>query len=481
MERRFDYFVILAEMRTGSNFLESNLDQFPGLQCYGEAFNPWFMVSPETPELFGVTMAQRDADPMRLIQVLRENTDGIPGFRLFHNHDRRVFEHVMADPRCGKVILNRNQVEAYVSKQIAWNTDQWQLSDHKHKVRGKMTFHAKDFKHRYHTLKDHQRDMLRRLQESGQAAFYIDYQDLRDMKIINGLARFLGETEEIKHASGRFKKQNPEPLADKVQNFEELVQTIAEIDRYDLDSLPNFEPVRGPSVPSYVTAHKAPLCFMPIPGALDQEIRDWMGQIDDVHRDVLDTGFTQKELRQWKNQHKGHRTFTILRHPVARAHSVFCRYVLNETPWTRWDLRHGLIEKYELDIPWDTPIGEDYDRVRHRLAFLKFLDFVSGSLGGSSVHSVEPIWATQDNLLRGFSDFVAPDHVLREDQIAEGLAVVSMEIGIEPPVFDGPIRDEPFALDAIYDDEIEKATRAAYARDYMAFGFKRWDKEKRGV
>lgn len=479
MDRPFDYFVILAEMRTGSNFLESNLDAFPGLKCYGEAFNPWFLVSPDTHDLFGVTMAQRDGDPMRLIQVLRENTDGIPGFRLFHNHDRRVFEHVMADRRCAKVILNRNQVEAYVSKQIAWNTDQWQLSDHKHKVAGKMTFHAKDFKHRYHLLKDHQRDVHRRLQESGQTAFYIDYDDLRDLKVINGLAKFLGETETLHSASRKFKKQNPEPLADKVQNFDELVKTLAEIDRYDVDAIPNFEPARGPSVPSYVTAAKAPLCFMPIPGGLDHEIRSWLAEMDNVAPEALYAGFTQKELRQWKNQNKGHRSFTILRHPVARAHSVFCRYVLNETPWTMWELRHGLIDNYDLPIPWDTPVGDGYDRVQHRQAFLKFLNFVAGSLSGSTAHAVEPIWATQDNILRGFAEFVAPDFVLRESRVSEGLAAVALEVGVEPPALGDAMGDEPFPLSSIYDAEVEKAVREAYARDYMAFGFKRWDRDGR--
>ena len=62
MTRRFDSFVIFAEMRTGSNFLESNLDLFPGLETYGEAFNPYFMVRPGTEELFGVSVAERNAE-----------------------------------------------------------------------------------------------------------------------------------------------------------------------------------------------------------------------------------------------------------------------------------------------------------------------------------------------------------------------------------------------------------------------------------
>ncbi|WP_298499178.1 nodulation protein NodH [uncultured Maritimibacter sp.] len=476
MARPFDYFVIFAEMRTGSNFLESNLDQFPGLKCYGEAFNPWFMVDQQTDELFGVTMAERDGDPMRLIKVLQENTDGIPGFRLFHNHDRRVIDHALADPRCGKVILNRNQVDAYVSKQIAWNTDQWKLGDHTEKVPGKMKFHAKDFKFRYHTLKDYQRDLHRRLQAAGQTAFYIDYADLTDIRIINGLARYLGETTELDHANRSFKKQNPEPLAEKVINFEELVRTVEEIDKYDIDEIPNFEPVRGARVRHYVTAAKAPLAFLPTPGGPEDEIIQWLADIDGVKRESLRDGMTQKDMRQWKNHNKGHRSFTVLRHPVARAHHVFCTYVLNEGPKTDWELRHGLIEKYGLPIPWDTPIGPDYDRAQHRQAFLHFLNFVAGTVGGSSNHPVEMIWATQDNLLRGTAEFVSPDHVLREEQMATGLALIAMEVGVEPPELTPAEPDGPHALRDIYDDEIEKAVRAAYARDYMAFGFPRWDR-----
>ena len=71
MSGKFDYFVIFAEMRTGSNFLESNLNLFSGLQCYGEAFNPYLMVDPNRKELFGMTVAMRDADPLLLIEKIR--------------------------------------------------------------------------------------------------------------------------------------------------------------------------------------------------------------------------------------------------------------------------------------------------------------------------------------------------------------------------------------------------------------------------
>ncbi len=99
MARKFDYFIIFAEMRTGSNFLESNLDQFDEIKCYGgEAFNPYFMVTPKLKELFGVTVKMRDADPMVLVRRMIEHAPGMPGFRFFSDHDPRVFDAAINDP-----------------------------------------------------------------------------------------------------------------------------------------------------------------------------------------------------------------------------------------------------------------------------------------------------------------------------------------------------------------------------------------------
>src|SRR5690606_9672304 len=66
----FDYFVVLAEMRTGSNLLESNLNAFDGIHCHGELFNPGFINAPGTDSYKGVTFAQREADPWRLMMAV---------------------------------------------------------------------------------------------------------------------------------------------------------------------------------------------------------------------------------------------------------------------------------------------------------------------------------------------------------------------------------------------------------------------------
>ncbi|MGH1369960.1 MAG: nodulation protein NodH [Maritimibacter sp.] len=476
MTTKFESFVILAEMRTGSNFLESNLNEFDGITCYGEAFNPYLLVDPERKELFGMTMADRDAHPMRLVEKMKENTEGIPGFRLFHDHDPRVFEAALSDPTCAKIVLTRNMVESWVSQRIAWSTKQWQLNDLKDAKKWRVKFDPKDFKHFYFSVKERQLNIARRLQSSGQTAFYIDYEDIQDVKVVNGLAKYLGVDQTLDALSGKFKKQNPEEISEKVRNFELLEQTVNEIDRYDLGTLPNFEPKRAAMIPTYVMAAKAPLLFLPIPGAPDEEIRAWMAAVDDVALDRLISGFTQKDLRKWKRSNPGHRSFTVLRHPAARAHSVFSKYVLNETPYTMWELRRTLIKNYDLDIPWDTPIEGDYDSVRHRHAFLAFLKFVAGNLNGQTSHPVHPVIASQGHMLGGFSGFVSPDHIIREDSLATGIAQVSMDIGLEPPELPDIEVDTPYQLGDIHDDEIEKAVRNAYQRDYMLFGFDDWKK-----
>ena len=96
MSKPFDYFVVFAEMRTGSNFLEANLNAFPAISCVGEAFNPHFIGFPNREDCLGVTEEERNRDPMALIAAVK-HAQGIAGFRFFHDHDPRVLEEVLTN------------------------------------------------------------------------------------------------------------------------------------------------------------------------------------------------------------------------------------------------------------------------------------------------------------------------------------------------------------------------------------------------
>lgn len=480
MTRPFDYFVIFAEMRTGSNFLESNLDQFPGLKTFGEAFNPYFMVRPKMKELFGVTVEMRNSDPILLVNRMQEHSAGMPGFRFFHDHDERVFEHVMEDRRCAKVVLTRNLVDAYVSRKIAWETDQWQLNDVHDVIKKKARFVPSEFEKLFYRMKDFQLKVLARLQRSGQTAFYLNYDDIQDIGVINGLARYLGEDTTIDSFSDKFKKQNPEALRDKVKNYDDLEATIAKIDLFDLGRIPNFEPRRPPVVPSYVTAANAPLLFLPIEGGPVSRVVDWLCAVDEASLEDLGAGMNQKDLRKWKRTHPGHRSFSVVTHPAARAHAVFCRQFLSDGADANPEVRQALRDHYDVPLPEDGVAGDDWDRVAHRTAFLGFLAFVKSNLEGQTSLRVDPAWATQGAVLQGFSQILSPDHILREAQLAEGLARLAEDAGIaDAPKATGGDADTPFTLADIWDDDVEAAVRATYQRDYMLFGFKPWNKEAR--
>ena len=108
---QFDYFVIFAEMRTGSNFLESNLNALNGVSCLGESFNPAFLGAPDTVNILGLTQMQRDADPHTLLDAMQSQSAELCGFRFFHDHDARILDRILDDPRCAKVILRRNPLD----------------------------------------------------------------------------------------------------------------------------------------------------------------------------------------------------------------------------------------------------------------------------------------------------------------------------------------------------------------------------------
>jgi len=398
---------------------------------------------------------------------------GIPGFRFFHDHDPRVFEALIENPRCAKVVLTRNLVDAYISRKIAWETDQWQLSDVKHVIKKRVRFVPEEFEKLFYRMKDFQLKIKDRLQRSGQTAFYIDYEDAQRIEVVNGLAKYLGENTEITSFANTFKKQNPEPISDKVENFDTLVETVARVDAFDLHKLPNFEPSRPPGVTSYVASEVVPLIYMPVKGACDERVISWLESLGPTRSD-----FSQKTLRQWKRQHKGHRTFTVIRHPVARLHAVFCYHFLTKGPETFWEIKKALRESHDLSLPEIEP-GADWTKHLHTKAFLKFAEFVEKNLKGQTGIRVDASWSSQGAIIQGFSGFALPDHILREDQLETGLVSILKELGL-PAKVNLPLgrEDTPFALDEIYSSDIEAAVRKLYQRDYMMFGFQPWNPQR---
>lgn len=469
---RFDYFVVFAEMRTGSNFLEANLNAIPGVQCVGEAFNPHFIGYPNASEVLGVDQATRDADPKRLLREIRK-AEGMAGFRYFHDHDPRVFDKVVDDPKCAKIVLTRNPADSYVSLKIAQATGQWKLTDAKARKDGKAEFVAEEFAAHLQALQDFQVTLLNRLQVSGQAAFYVAYEDLQSIEVMNGLAAWLGVEGRLEALDKNLKVQNPAPLSEKVSNFGAMQQALAGIDRFNLTRTPNFEPRRGAAAPTYHACAALPLLYLPVRGGVEDPVVGWLRDLDARAGGTPLTKQSQNDLRDWMREHPGHRSFAVLRHPLARAHHVFCTRILNTGKGGYGGIRTTLVKRYNLPLPDE--VDASYDKVAHRAAFAAFLQFLKGNLAGQTAVRVDPDWASQAKTVEGFAEFVLPDRLIREETLETELGEMLGALGIsDVPEMLGPVVDTPYALADIYDVEIEKLARAAYGRDYLMFGFSDW-------
>ena len=474
MSKQFEYFVVFAEMRTGSNFLEASLNEFSDLHCYGEAYNPHFVGHHNKDALFGVDMAQREISPLSLIERMKENTDGFPGFRFFNDHDPRVMAHVLEDPKCAKIILTRNPLDSYVSLKIAAQTGQWKLSDMKQRRSATITFNRDEFLTHLEAKQAFQLDILKGMQVSGQTGFYVAYEDIGDVDVLNGMARFIGSSERIDSTPNSVKKQNPSELEDKVTNYDQMVKDLASIDHFALSNTPNFEPRRGPGVPGFYLAAEAPLLFIPVAASPKASVLDWLAALDGVDVEDLQTNLAQKILRQWKRGHPGHRSFTVLRHPLERAHRVFCEYILPKRDDNFSDPRKVMRNKYGVAVPNQGDM-DGYTKIEHRAAFAKFLKFLKGNLAGQTSIRIDAVWATQSALLQGAAGVVLPDAILREDELSDGLNALAASLGEETVLIHNEPEIGPFSLADIYDDELEKLARAAYRKDYISFGFGRWD------
>ncbi|PTV93519.1 hypothetical protein C8J27_11533 [Rhodobacter aestuarii] len=462
---RFNSFVVFAEMRTGSNLLEAALNELAGVHCHGEAFNPALIGYPNKTELLGISRAARDADPMALWKRICE-TEGLNGCRFFHDHDPRVLDAMINDPRCAKIVLTRNPAESYVSLKIARATNQWKLGDAKHRKEALAQFDAAEFEAHLEGLQGFQVALMHALQTTGQSAFYIDYEDAQDVAVLNGLAKWLGVEARLSALPSSLVVQNPAALEEKVANFPAMESSLARLDRFNLSRTPNFEPRRGPNVPNLV-ACGAGLLYMPLRPALDAPIRDWMAKLGG-----LEEGFSQKTLRQWKRKHIGHRSFTVVRHPLLRAHLAFAAL----QAWDNFaETRAVLRQSYKLPL---APEGKTLPAAEWAGGLQAFFAWLKTNLNAQTSLPVQPLWATQSASLQGFAQFALPDLIAREDRLSEDLGLLAQMVGVEAPDFGAPEGDTaPVKLAEIWTPALEQAAADTYSRDYMQFGFGPWKKK----
>ena len=461
MSQAFRSFVIFAEMRTGSNLLEATLNAVKGVTCFGEAFNPYMMGWPDKDEMLGVTRQAREADPLPLLAKLTDRPGHLPGFRYFHDHDPRVLEPIIADRGCAKIFLSRNPLDSYVSTRLAWETNQWKLNETETPIPARITYDGDEFRRMLSAAGEFRRHVMGRLQATGQAAFHLDYDDLRDADVMTGLLHWLGRTDLDRVEPARDQvPQNPQELAKKVANFDAMQADLRDMDPFLLHRLPVFEPRRGPAVPSFVAADAGRgLLFMPVRGGPERAIRAWLAGLGQV-----EGGFTQSTLRQWKRARPGHRSFAVLRHPLLRAWDVFGHLLAQGNPEQREVLRR----LHRVALPPEDALA-DLSGDARMAVFADFLGFLRRNLNGQTSLPTHPNWASQTEVLSGFARLAVPDILVREDRLSEDLAHLARAAGVEDARLDG-VSPAPVP-EALRDPRLAEAAQAAYLRDYITFGF----------
>ncbi|MEM7440164.1 MAG: nodulation protein NodH [Pseudomonadota bacterium] len=481
MAWRFKSFVLLANMRTGSNLFEQNINRYEGVDCHGELFNPHFVGSPGDEERFGVSLSERELKPQKLLnRMVSQDKDNLPGFRLFSDHDPRVLDLILADPTCAKIVLTRNPLDSYVSHAIARQTDQWRLTDASKRKTAKVNFDFMAFRGYLNGIQQYLTDIKRGLQHQGQSAFYIGYDDLNSVEVFNGLIRFLGGEEELKDLNIKIVRQNPEGLRDKVENYDQMIQDVRQIDLLGTEAVPVLEPVRNPGSKNFVAGSDAPMLFMAMEKGSHPHVAKWLRAHQT--RD-LDGNMNQKQLGDWLKAHPVRRSFTVISHPIERAYRAFNDHIFltgdGLFPWIRTNLE----KNYGVAMPpaamCEQPIrtvleNSGYGVADHTAAFQGFLRFLKGNLQGQTRARIDQSWASQNSILQGYARLVIADEVFRDETLAADLARLENDMGLPSVELPEDDFDPCFSLSEIYSDTLEEQCQDVYARDYQMLGFGPW-------
>lgn len=453
----FRRFVILAGMRTGSNYLERLLSQFDAIACHGELFNPAFIGKRDRCEYLGFDMAARERDPMALLEaVVAQEPERLHGFRLFDDHDSRVLDATLDDPTTAKVLLRRDPVHSFVSLRIAKATDQWMLGNAAKRRSARIRF-DRDAYAAFRSRRDaFENRIMTVLKETGQTPFVIDYTDLKSGAIINGLAQFIGADQSITEFEEPIKRQNPEGLAEKVENFDQMREALAgDIALEDEQPAP---PPRGPSVPNLITANTRPILFAPIPGNPTGPITDWFSTLGGYR-----SGHNRTALNAWLDEQPGHIAFTYVDHPLSRAWRAFMRRIVSTGDGSYRRIRRRLAKHHGLALPDDPSVWPAEERAR---SFEAFLQFLKANIAGQTGIRIDADWAPQDEIVAGFSAAIHLHVVVRP---GTPVSVLETLLGSAPPSLAAPP-----GLAAVYSKRIENLARSAYAHDYRKFGFSDW-------
>ena len=161
-------------------------------------------------------------------------------------------------------------------------------------------------------------------------------------------------------------------------------------------------------------------------------------------------------------------SFTILRHPLERAHHIFCEYILDYNSDDFAQIRRKLVNRYNVPLPDQV---QNIDQDDHKKVFLAFLGFLKANLLGQTTVRSDPNFASQTNIIQGFSRFAPPDALIMQDDSQRFFDAIFHASGLERESSIDLTSRHNGRLSDIYCADLEAACRGAYHKDYIALGF----------
>jgi len=416
---RFRAFVILGTMRTGSNFLEASLSEIDGIACFGELFNPKFIGKLKQDTLFDYDLDRRESDHFGLLETVISHSDGLPGFRLFNGHDPRVLAHVLDDATIAKIVLRRDPAYCYLSLRHANATEQWRSGDFNRTRSEKVTIERAAFTTWRDEISAHYAFIEHALRSSGQTPFAIDYDELHDVALLNGIAKFFGVNGQLESASNKIKKQIADPPSR----------------RHFRDG--------GPGVNRYLAADGVPLLYVPIRGGTGRVMEDWFAALGAMQT------FNRGSLKKWRQETARLRSFTIVRHPMDRLIALYFSDI-------RSDLKDKLERRYGVKF---SPHPTDDDLV-------KFARIVRATAASQTSMTAPPGWAPQSDNLRDLGQLAQPDRILRDEDLSKELAELCASVGTDCP----PLPTAQ-SLSIYHSEALDAEVHALWGEDYLNLGY----------
>jgi hypothetical protein len=226
-------FMLVGMMRSGSNFLERTLGLLPSIRCHGELFNQHFVgLAAEYPQEFlgyrRDNVHARNKDSVAFLNAMIQGCDRqAMGFRMFLDHDTAVMSEALYNPAIKKVVLTRNLLDSFVSLEIARETDVWLTTETRQSAEpDRVNIDVNDFTAFALRQSMFYNDVLTILQRTGQPYFHIDYAEIKELSVLNGLVEFLGVPDRFSTAEEPIKRQNPGSQQDKISNYSQVVEQL---------------------------------------------------------------------------------------------------------------------------------------------------------------------------------------------------------------------------------------------------------------